>query len=77
MLQFLLALGSGHGGGRLAAAAAAAAAALPPAEGRPRGAGPRAGAGLRALKGATWLQLPFSYLFPILKLSCQLSKAQA
>jgi len=43
MMQFLLALGSGHGGGRLAAAA------LPPAAGRPRGAGPRAGTGLRAL----------------------------
>ena len=40
MLQFLLALGSGHGGGRLAAAAAAAAAAaLPPAAGRPRAGG--------------------------------------
>ena len=79
MMQFLLALGSGHGGGRLAdaAAAAAAAAALPPAAGRPRRAGPRAGAGLRALGGALWLQLLFSYLFPILKLSCQLSKAQA
>ena len=76
MLQLLLALGSGHGGGRLAAAAAAAA--LPPAVGRPRGAGPRAGAGLRALKGATLAAAPFlTYLFPIIKLSCQLSKAQA
>ena len=49
MLQLLLALGSGHDHGRLAASAAAAAAALPPAAGRPRGAGPRAGTGLRAL----------------------------
>ena len=55
-MQFLLALGSGHGGGRLAAAAAAAA--LPPAAGRPRGVGPLAGAGLRALKGATLAAAP-------------------
>ena len=61
MLQLLLALGSG--GGRLAAAAAAAAAAaLPPAAGRSRGAGPRAGAGLRALGGATLDAAPFLVL---------------
>ena len=65
MLQFLLALGSGHGGGRLAAAAAAAA--LPPAAGRPRGAGPRAGAGLRALGGATLAAAPFLVLISHLK----------
>jgi hypothetical protein len=68
MLQFLLALGSGHGGGRLAAAAAvAAAAALPPAAGRPRGAGPRAGAGLRALGGVTLAAAPFLVLISHLK----------
>ena len=66
MLQFLLALGSGHGGGRLAAVAAAAAA-LPPAAGRPRGAGPRAGAGLRALKGPTLAAAPFLVLISHLK----------
>ena len=77
MLQLLLALGSGHGGGRLAAAAAAAAARFPVA-GRPRVAGPLAGAGLGMLGGATSAAAPFlTYLFPILKLSCQLSKAQA
>jgi hypothetical protein len=76
MLQLLLALGSGHGGGRLAAAAAAAA--LPLVAVRPWEAGPRAGAGPRALGGATLAAAPFlTYLFPILKLSCQLSKAQA
>ena len=64
MLQLLLALGSGHGGGRLAAAAAAA---LPPAAGRPRGAGPRAGAGLRALGGATFAAAPFLVLISHLK----------
>jgi len=62
----LLALGSGHGGGRLAAAAAAAAA-LPPAAGRPQGAGPRAGAGLRALGGATLAAAPFLVLISHLK----------
>jgi len=61
-----------------AAAAAAAAAARFPAAGRPRVAGPLAGAGLGALGGATSAAAPFfTYLFPILKLSCQLSKAQA
>ena len=35
------------------------------------------GLGCGRLGGRLWLQLPFSYLFPILKLSCQLSKAQA
>jgi hypothetical protein len=49
MLQLLLALGSGHGRGRLAAAAA-----LPPVAVRPWD------AGLRALGGRLWLQLPFS-----------------
>ena len=63
--MLLLALGSGHGGGRLAAAAAAAA--LPPAAGRPRGAGPRAGAGLRALGGATFAAAPFLVLISHLK----------
>ena len=63
----LLALGSGHGGGRLAAAAAAAAAALPPAAGRPRGAGPWAGAGLRALGRATLAAAPFLILISHLK----------
>jgi hypothetical protein len=71
MLQLLLALGSGHGRGRLAAAAAVAAA-LPPDAVQPWEAGPR------ALGGATLAAAPFlTYLFPILKLSCQLSKAQA
>jgi len=63
-MLLLLALGSGHGGGRLAAAAAAA---LPPAAGRPRGAGPRAGAGLRALGGATFAAAPFLVLISHLK----------
>ena len=62
MLQLLLALGSG--GGRLAAAAAAA---LPPAALRPRGAGPRAGAGLRALGGATLAAAPYLVLISHLK----------
>jgi len=44
-----------------------AAAALPPAAGRPRGAGPRAGAGLRALKGATFAAAPFLVLISHLK----------
>ena len=57
-----------------AGAGAAAAAARFPAAGRPRVAGLLAGAGL----GATLAAAPFlTYLFPILKLSCQLSKAQA
>ena len=60
MLQLLLALGSGHGRGRLAAAAAVAAA-LPPAAGRPRG------AGLRALGGATLAAAPFLVLVSHLK----------
>ena len=77
MLQLLLALGSGHGRGRLAAAAAVAAA-LPPDAVRPWEAGPWAEAGPRALGGATLAAAPFlTYLFPILKLSCQLFKAQA
>jgi len=59
--MLLLALGSGHGGGRLAAAA------LPPAAGRPRGAGPRAGTGLRALGGATLAAAPFLVLISHLK----------
>jgi hypothetical protein len=61
MLQLLLALGSGHDHGRLAASAAAAAAALPPAAGRPRG------AGLRALGGATLAAAPFLVLVSHLK----------
>jgi hypothetical protein len=61
-----------------AGAGAAAAAARFPAAGRPRVAGLLAGAGLGALGGATSAAAPFlTYLFPILKLSCQLSKAQA
>jgi len=75
MLQSLLALGYGHGGRRLAAAAAAAAA-VPPAV-RPWMQGRGRGLGCGRLGGRLWLQLPISYLFPILKLSCQLSKAQA
>ena len=75
MLQSLLSLGYGHGGRRLAAAAAAAAA-VPPAV-RPWMQGRGRGLGCGRLGGRLWLQLPISYLFPILKLSCQLSKAQA
>jgi hypothetical protein len=76
MLQLLLALGSGHNHGRLAAAATAAV--RLPAAGQPQGAGPLAGAGLRALEGATLAAAPsLTHLFSIFKLSCQLSKAQA
>ena len=57
MLQFLLALGSGHGGGRLAAAAAAA---VPPVAVRPWIQGRGLGLGWGRLGGRLRLRLPFS-----------------